>query len=458
MKKKLTLLTLLVILILSIGVIPVSAQEVPLIHGILFYSPSCGHCEKVITEDLPPLFDEYGDQLFIIFIDVSTEGGSNLFISTVNELGYPTEEAGVPFMVVGDNVMVGSSQIPAELPGIIENGLAAGGINWPNTPTLISVLTDNGYIDPETGGSVTPTPMAQTADATPATEESASTDTDPTEETAPTEAEAAVEENNQPALTEAPTEAAEENTETGPTEAAAEDTAETENITPVETAAETETQDNQSSVLETDLPDETQLNFSQFGERFMQDPLANSIALIVLLWLISVVIWIAIQFMQATTPKVWPDYILPILLVIGLSIAIYLATVEVSGGEAVCGPVGDCNAVQASKYAKVFGVPVAVWGILGYLAIGASFAISKFSKGMVQFYAKIGMFLFALGGLLFFIYLTFLEPFVIGATCAWCISSAVIFSLINRYTTSVLLNAWADVELDIDEDEEDVEN
>jgi uncharacterized membrane protein len=33
-------------------------------------------------------------------------------------------------------------------------------------------------------------------------------------------------------------------------------------------------------------------------------------------------------------------------------------------------------------------------------------------------------------GILFSIYLTFLEPFVIGATCAWCITSAVIMTLL----------------------------
>lgn len=40
--------------------------------------------------------------------------------------------------------------------------------------------------------------------------------------------------------------------------------------------------------------------------------------------------------------------------------------------------------------------------------------------------ALLGMTLF---GTLFSIYLTFLEPFVIGATCAWCLSSAVIITI-----------------------------
>jgi len=31
-------------------------------------------------------------------------------------------------------------------------------------------------------------------------------------------------------------------------------------------------------------------------------------------------------------------------------------------------------------------------------------------------------------GIAFSIYLTFLEPFVIGATCAWCLTSAIVMT------------------------------
>jgi uncharacterized membrane protein len=38
-------------------------------------------------------------------------------------------------------------------------------------------------------------------------------------------------------------------------------------------------------------------------------------------------------------------------------------------------------------------------------------------------------------GILYSIYLTFMEPFVIGATCIWCLSSAVIMTLLLWITT-----------------------
>ena len=45
-------------------------------------------------------------------------------------------------------------------------------------------------------------------------------------------------------------------------------------------------------------------------------------------------------------------------------------------------------------------------------------------------------------GVLFSIYLTFLEPFVIGATCLWCLSSATIMTLLFLLTLGPGVGAW----------------
>jgi uncharacterized membrane protein len=44
---------------------------------------------------------------------------------------------------------------------------------------------------------------------------------------------------------------------------------------------------------------------------------------------------------------------------------------------------------------------------------------------------------------LFSIYLTFLEPFVIGATCMWCICSAVIMIILLLASTPFAQQAFA---------------
>ncbi|TFG71758.1 MAG: vitamin K epoxide reductase family protein, partial [Anaerolineales bacterium] len=116
---------------------------------------------------------------------------------------------------------------------------------------------------------------------------------------------------------------------------------------------------------------------------------------------------------------------------VGLIAGLYLVYVETTQTEAICGPIGDCNAVQQSDYALLFGfMPIAVLGVIGYISILAVTLYGKYSRGPFYTYAPAVSFLFTLFGLAFSTYLTFLEPFVIGATCAWCLTSAVCMLLL----------------------------
>ena len=127
----------------------------------------------------------------------------------------------------------------------------------------------------------------------------------------------------------------------------------------------------------------------------------------------------------------WTDYAIPVLAVLGLGVAGYLTFVETRNVAAVCGPVGDCNAVQSSPYAKLFGVlPVGVLGLIGYVAILALWALGRYAGGTLAAYAPVLLFTMALFGVLFSIYLTYLELAVILAVCAWCLTSAVIMALL----------------------------
>ena len=407
-------LFMVVILLLLLGLTTgaAAAQETPKVRAILFSSPTCSHCHKVITEDLPPLFDLYGEQLIILGVDVSTQSGSEFFRAMLEQIEFQQEQAGVPFLLIADSVLIGAEQIPAELPLLIEESLVEDGIAWPDIPVVQEFLYAQGFIDAN-GQDTVPTPQAE----------------EPAQEQA----------------TLVPTETPQDTPQPTSTEPV---------LTPTSPPLEDESQvDAGFTVLDANTP---AVDPGSVADRFNRDKIANGIAVAVLLIMIGVVVWIGIQFMQAATPKLWPTWILPVLLLIGFSIAVYLGLIEVTGDEAICGPVGDCNAVQQSKYAKLFGVlPVAILGMAGYISIGISWLISLKSSGKLQFYAKITMFLFALFGLLFFIYLTFLEPFVIGATCAWCISSAIIMTLINLYVTPIILGAWAETELEEDELEDE---
>jgi uncharacterized membrane protein len=106
------------------------------------------------------------------------------------------------------------------------------------------------------------------------------------------------------------------------------------------------------------------------------------------------------------------------LAVVGLLISAYLTWVHYMGVVPVCvGGSGGCETVQTSSYATIFGVPVAVVGLVGY----AGLLFSALLRGEAGVYLAL---LLALVGTLFSAYLTYLEVFVIHAICEWCLASA----------------------------------
>ena len=296
------------------------AQE-PVINAVLFFSPTCSHCHKVMNDDLPPLQDQYGSQLQILEINVQSSEGQRVYQDYLQKFNVPDERLGVPALVVGDRYFIGSVEIPQFFPGEIENGLAAGGIDWPDLNGLQNYLEEFGLSSPEK-------------------------------------------------LT--------------------------------------------------------------VGEIFTQDPLGNSISAAVLLGMVLSVVGVwNLYNRDDRNVSQWPKWVIPVLTLIGLAVAIYLTYIEFTHTEAVCGPVGDCNAVQGSQYAQLFGfIPVALLGVLGFLGVGTAWAVHTFGDEQYRQRSGTVLWTLALLGTLFSIYLTFLEPFVIGATCAWCITSALAMTLI----------------------------
>jgi uncharacterized membrane protein len=174
------------------------------------------------------------------------------------------------------------------------------------------------------------------------------------------------------------------------------------------------------------------------GDKFLADQPANSLAVIVLAGLIlSLIFSILVTFRSA--PKRFeaiPEWVFPALLIIGLGVASYLSYTELTRSEVFCGGISHCQAVQDSQYSKILGViSIGEFGVIGYCLIGLAWIAHRFSRGMQKEIAAIAMFGFAVFGVSFSIYLTFLEPFVIGATCLWCLSSAIIMGLILPLTT-----------------------
>jgi uncharacterized membrane protein len=175
------------------------------------------------------------------------------------------------------------------------------------------------------------------------------------------------------------------------------------------------------------------LLWQQAQRNFRQDVIGNGVAVAVLVVMVLVWAWSAYRMgwgtPSGTAPGLW---LTPVWMAVGLVASGYLLVTGLADTPAVCGPVGDCNAVQQSDYAYLFGIiPVALLGVLSYGWIICLWLYFRFSRSetTMRSLAMPAAWATAFIGVAFFIYLTFLEPFVIGATCAWCLTSAVALTL-----------------------------
>jgi uncharacterized membrane protein len=406
-----TLHPLLLVLLLALLALPAAAQEEaspavapsplptavpvregPLVQAVLFFSPTCGHCHKVITETLPPIFTANGgdfivtydqtvpvsqvafylmgnDRLQLLAVDVSQPDGQAMFTADSIRLGL--DQPGVPRLDVGDDHLVGSGAIPERFPGIVEEALSGAGIGWPPVPAIGAALapfvTAGAVPDP----SATPMPATfePSAAATPA---------------------------------------------------------------PVEASA---APDGSLALLP--------VGGGQDGPlaRLADEPAAALLAVGVLLLLLVSVAAAPVLASREVLPAA-ASRLVPALAVVGFVVATYLAVVEASGSEAVCGPVGDCNAVQQSRWASVMGIPVGVMGMIGYVLLAGLWVVSRLASGSLADAALVLLALGAFGGTLYSLFLTAMEVFDIGAVCLWCISSSLIMVGLLWLSAGAGWRAW----------------
>ena len=427
---------------------PASApQAAPQVHTVLFFAPSCPHCHTVISEGLPPLVERFGESLVIAVINTQTLEGQRLFRAAGELYGIPSEQLGVPLLAVADRALVGSFDIPDQLPGIVEAGLESGGIPWPEIDGLVAALVASGVEVAEPPGAeekvleedrvAADAPLhapgaeieAPSAGSMPA---AAQLEPDDVEEDLVAQRGGPIVEPPGRVEVDAPVTAT--------------DLVTAPELTEAETTLANPGVDPRGAIMDLAAAESRTDNLTPW-QKFDQDRTGNSIALVVLIGMIVSVLAVLVVVIRRSEAPHWPGWAVVLIIVAGLAVAAYLSYVEVTYGEAICGPVGDCNTVQQSSYARLFGfLPIGVLGLYGYSALGLGWLLRD--RGPVRWNTilAIGLWLGALVGTLFSIYLTVLEPFVIGATCMWCVTSAVLMTLLLWASTPPAVEAWAESE------------
>jgi uncharacterized membrane protein len=117
------------------------------------------------------------------------------------------------------------------------------------------------------------------------------------------------------------------------------------------------------------------------------------------------------------------------LAIIGLLVSVYMTIYKITSNDNMCIGSKDCSVVNASRYSELYGIPVAVFGVLGYAAI---LAVLLFERNPGFFNQNGTMLLFgiSLTGFLFTLYLIYLEIALIKAYCPFCIASQATMTVI----------------------------
>lgn len=113
----------------------------------------------------------------------------------------------------------------------------------------------------------------------------------------------------------------------------------------------------------------------------------------------------------------------------GLADSAYLAEHEINGTPLICNiqNFDGCNIVANSQYSHLFGIPLAEYGVLfyGILFVLAALELVLFDRLLRRVLQGVSLL-----GVVFSLYFTFLQIFVIGAFCVYCAVSAFITLLV----------------------------
>lgn len=129
-------------------------------------------------------------------------------------------------------------------------------------------------------------------------------------------------------------------------------------------------------------------------------------------------------------------FVLSILAIVGIGDSGYLSYERLSGNIPPCStnPLVDCGKVLKSEYSTLFGVPLSVLGLFHYsIFLGVVALVYKFKA---KLWRNI-MLIQAIFGVLFSVYLVYIQLGILKAICLYCMLSA-----INSFII-VLIALWA---------------
>jgi len=154
---------------------------------------------------------------------------------------------------------------------------------------------------------------------------------------------------------------------------------------------------------------------------------------------------------RRSTPWIhrWSRLLIGVVALIGALGTAYLTVVKLAGGAAAC-PTSGCEQVLSSPYATVFGLPLTLFGLLAYAAMGvmavAPLAINSSQKETrlkAENWTWLLLFAGAVAMVVFSAYLMYLLAFKIQVLCLYCLASALL--TVTLLVLTMIGRDWRDI-------------
>lgn len=123
-----------------------------------------------------------------------------------------------------------------------------------------------------------------------------------------------------------------------------------------------------------------------------------------------------------------------IVALLGFADATYLTVEHYKGDIPPCTIVAGCETVLTSSYSVITGVPVSLLGAIFYfvMLVGIFSFIESKKTGLLKWALLLTIF-----GFLFTLWFTYVQAFIIGAFCLYCLGSALTSTVL--FVTAVII-------------------
>lgn len=143
------------------------------------------------------------------------------------------------------------------------------------------------------------------------------------------------------------------------------------------------------------------------------------------------------ETVQQTDAVGWPAPAGAVIALTGLADAVYLTGKHFAGATVPCSLVSGCEKVLTSSYSEIAGIPLAAFGAAAYFTAFSLAVMTAFGRpGLWRLFGIQSLLMAAFSG-----WLLYLQAFVIGAYCQFClVSAASSFSLFIIFLLSLLFS------------------